>query len=219
MLDFVRFVSVPRLRALLLATLPAALLVLAAPAHAQVWTEAGDAGDLVGTAQATAGTGSLNTILGNLASPTDVDVYCIHLAAVPPANLPLVQLQCVVIGGPNVRLFDAAGNGVYMNETCQAGAKTLLAPNVSMPAGTYYVAVSYYGVDPQSAGGPIWLTGLPGQRAPDGPGAAGTLTGWSGTPLVQPINPYQLNLMFMQYCSAPTPTLHPTWGTLKSHYR
>lgn len=199
--------------------LAACVAVLSATvAHAQTWNEAGDAGDLVATAQSTAGSGPLQTINGSLASPTDVDLYCVHLVAVPPANLPLVQLQCVVLQGPNVRLFDAAGNGVLMNETCAGGNKTILAPNVSLAAGTYYVAVSYYGVDPQSAGGPIWLAGVPGQRAPDGPGAAGALTGWAGNANVQPLNPYTISLSFMGYCEAPTPALPRSWGALKAHY-
>lgn len=206
----------PRLAAAILAF---SLLALAGRAHAQVWAETGDAGDLISTAQFTTGSGPLQFITGNLGSPTDVDVYCIHLQSVPPAGLPLVQLQCIVIQGPDVFLFDAAGNGVFTNTTCSSGAKTLLAPNTGLAAGTYYVAVAFYGNDPQSAGGPIWLPALLGQRAPDGPGAAGTLTGWAGAPVVQPNNPYQINLAFMQYCGAPVPTAQPTWGTLKSHYR
>jgi hypothetical protein len=195
-----------------------AALSFATVAQAQTWNETGDAGDFVASAQSTVGTGALQTINGNLASPTDADLYCVHLTAVPPAGLPLVQLQCVLIQGPNVRMFDALGNGVFMNETCSGGNKTILAPNVSLAAGTYYIAVSYYGVDPQSAGGAIWLSGLPGQRGPDGPGAAGTLTAWAGNASVQPINPYTIHLAFMGYCEAPTPALPATWGALKVHY-
>lgn len=194
-------------------------LVSASGVRAQVWNETGDAGELVSTAQVTLGTGSLTTINGNLASPTDVDLYCIKMPSVPPAGLPLIQLQCLVISGPNVWLFNASGNGVLSNSTCSAGNKTILAPNVSLAAGTYYVAVSYGGIDPQSAAGAIWLSAPPSQRAPDGPGAAGTLTGWAGTPIVQPINPYQITLSFMTYCDAATPTAIPTWGLLKIRYR
>jgi hypothetical protein len=197
-----------------------ALLVLAiAPvAHSQVWNEVGDAGDLVSSAQVTAGSGGLTTINGILASPTDVDLYCIHLSAVPPSGQPLVSLQCVALMGPNVWLFDATGLGVFTNATCALGNKTILAPNVSLAPGTYYLAVSYYGLDPFSAAGAIWLPALFGQRAPDGPGGAGSLTAWSGAPTVSPINPYQINLTFMQYCDAATALSTPTWGSLKIRY-
>jgi hypothetical protein len=89
---------------------------------------------------------------------------------------------------------------------------------VSLAPGTYYVAVSYSGVDPFSAAGAIWLPALGGQRAPDGPGGAGTLTAWSGSPTVSPMNPYQIKLTFMQYCDAATAVTTSTWGSLKIRY-
>ena len=218
-----------------LLTLAAAVLTLStgSTARAQVWNEVGDAGSLVQTAQVTVGSGPLLTILGNLASPTDVDVYCIHyeytppgaamgaraLSAGPPPGLPLIQLQCAGTQDPNVWLFDAAGNGVLSGSTCAAGNKTIFTPAVPLTPGTYYVAVSYYGYDPQSALGPIWLPGGPTSRAPDGPGAPASLVGWAGTPILGPLSPYQLNLTYMSYCSAPVPTVRTTWGTLKSIYR
>jgi hypothetical protein len=194
-------------------------IALVPGAQAQTWNEVGDAGDLVATAQSTVGSGSLTAINGNLGSPTDVDLYCIKMLSVPPAGLPLIQLQCVVNNGPNVWLFDAAGNGVFTNATCSSGNKTIVAPNVSLATGTYYVAVSYTGVDPQSAGGAIWLSGLPAQRAPDGPGAGGALTGWAGSAIIQPVNPYHIALNFMSYCDAPTASGKATWGSLKIRYR
>jgi len=200
-----------------------ALLTLAfaaAPASAQIWSENPDAGDLVSTAQVTAGAGALTQIQGFLASPTDVDIYCVHLSATPPAFSALIGLNCAVIQGPNVWLFDAAGNGIASNNTCSGGSKQILAPNVSLAPGNYYVAVSYFEWDPQSSLGAMWQPVLPFWRAPDGPGAAGTLTGWAGSPVVQPINPYQVffNPGFT-ICSAATSTSSSAWGTLKIRYR
>ena len=206
----------PRLTSFLAAGL--FTLVVASATHAQVWNESGDAGDLVSTAQTTVGSGPLTTINGGLASPNDVDLYCIRMPSVPPTGQPLIRLGCVAHQGPNVWLFDAAGNGVLTNATCSAGFKTIAAPNVSLPAGVYYVAVSYSGVDPQSSGGAIWLPAVLGQRAPDGPGAGSPLTGWAGTANVQPINPYQITLTGMTYCDAATPAKQPTWGALKILY-
>jgi len=208
---------------LLRLTLPAAfalLALLAAPrAQAQTWNETGDAGPLLGTAQTTTGSGPLTAINGNLDSPFDVDLYCIRLTAVPPAGLPLVQLTCAGINGPNVYLLDATGKGVFTNQTCSLSSKTILAPNVSLAAGTYYLAVAYTGMDPQSPSGVIWLPGVLGQRAPDGPGGALALNSWSGTPNVQPINPYHVSLAFMSFCDGAVPTLRSTWGSVKAHYR
>jgi hypothetical protein len=201
------------------ALLATVLLLCASGARAQVWTETGDAGDLLSTAQSTIGGGPLFSINGTLASPTDVDVYCIRLSSVPPAGQPLVQLQCAYLNGPNVWLFDATGKGVLTNQTCSGGNKTLLAPAVSLATGTYFVAVSYTGLDPQSAGGAMWIPLLPGQRPPDGPGAALPLAAWAGNPMVQPINPYHLSLADMAYCDSAVPTLRSTWGSVKSHYR
>lgn len=195
-------------------------LLAAAPARAQIWSESPDAGDLVSTAQVTAGAGALTQIQGFLASPTDVDVYCVRLTATPPAFSALIGLNCAAIQGPNVWLFDAAGNGIASNNTCSGGSKQIIAPNTSLPPGNYYVAVSYYDYDPQSALGAIWAPGPPFWRAPDGPGAAGTLIGWAGTPNVQPINPYQVffNPGFA-FCESATATSSQPWGTLKIRYR
>ena len=150
---------------------------------------------------------------------TDVDLYCVRLATVPPAGLPLAQLQCSINQGPNIFLFDATGKGVFTTSVCSGGNKTIVAPNASLPVGTYYVAVSYLGYDPQTSGGPIWLQFLSGQRAPDGPGAALALASWSGSPLVQPLNPYHIALAGFSFCGAVVPTQRSTWGWIKVLYR
>lgn len=191
-----------------------------APVHAQIWVESPDAGDLVPTAQVTVGSGTLSQIQGQLASSTDVDVYCVRLSATPPAFAALIGLNCVAVLGPNVWLFDAAGNGIGSNQTCSGGSKMIITPSTSLPPGNYYVAVSYFDFDPQSASGAIWQPGPPFWRAPDGPGAAGTLVGWAGTPIVQPLNPYQVFFSpYFTFCETATGTSRSTWGTLKSLYR
>ena len=204
---------------IILALTTLALLANAPRALAQTWNETGDAGDLIATAQVTIGTGPLQTIHGSLPLSDDVDLYCIQLTSVPPAGAPIVGLQCVVNQGPNIWLFDANGNGVVMNETCQGGLKQLLAPNGGMTLGTYYVGVSYYGRNATSPGGFIWIPGLPNQRTPDGPGAPGPLTSWTGIVTVNPLNPYTIQLGHFGYCSAATPTSRATWGAVKSYYR
>lgn len=195
------------------------LAALAPVAGAQTWTEVGDAGNLIATAQATVGAGAITQITGSLPLSDDVDLYCVRLTSVPPAGTPIVQITCLAQQSPNVWLFDAAGNGVFTNETCAFGSKTLLAPSVSMTPGTYYVGVSYYNRNAISTGGNIWIPTLPGQRTPDGPGAALPLSGWAGIVVVNPPNPYTINLSGFAACSAATPALRPTWGHVKSYYR
>ena len=194
-------------------------LVGASSARAQVWTEIGDAGPIVATAQVPLGTGALITIDGTLGASTDADVYAVQMLAVAPTGLPLIQSQCTVNQGPNIFLFDATGKGVFTTSICGGGNKTILAPLVALPVGTYYVAIAFSGLDPQSAAGPIWLSFLSPQHAPDGAGAAQALTGWSGTPLVQPVNPYPITLGNMGYVGGTVPTRRSKWSALKLRYR
>lgn len=182
-------------------------------AEAQVWNEQGDAGDLPATAQVTAGSGGLTTINGTLASPLDIDMYCLNLNFVGASA---ICLQCVVIQGPDVWLFDAAGNGLAATTTCQAGCKQMI---MTVPPGTYYVAVSYDGMLPNSPGGPIWNPSNQPQHSPDGAGAPGPVVAWVGNPIVQPSNPYQLQLQNFSYCSGPVPVHNTTWGRIKTIYR
>lgn len=203
----------PRLAGLL-ATLAAALL-MACSAAAQTWNETGDAGNLPASAQITAGSGALTTINGNLASASDVDMYCIRVVD-PPAFL--ARLQCVVIQGPDLWLFNSAGTGVSANFLCQGGDKRVSGV-FAATTGTYYLAVSYRGVAPSAASGAIWLPSNVAEHAPDGPGAAGVVTSWPGTGNLQPINPYTIILAGAGFCDTPTPARGTAWGTLKVRYR
>lgn len=194
------------------------LLALAPAALAQTWNEVGDAGDMIATAQVTVGVGPLTTINGALGSAGDVDLYCVELGITPRVlGIPAVQLQCVMDAGPNLWVFDANGMGITTHPVCMGGFKTVTTAYFPSP-GTYYVAVAYAGVDPVSAGGPIWATGVPAERGPDGPGAASPLAGWVGSGNVAPVNPYQLSLGYITYCDAATPAAKPTWGALKLRY-
>lgn len=203
----------------------ALVALFATTGSAQVWNETGDAGQDIGTAQATVGTGSLTQINGTLESSYDVDMYCVQVgpsADVP--GLPVFALQCVVNQGPNIFVFDANGYGIAMNETCQGGVK-ILTTNIIPTAGpvTLYLAVAYYGMEPLTGASTIWQVGLPGERAPDGSDPSAPLVGWLGTPNVQPINPYSINVgsggVVTSFCDAPVPVEMQRWGTLKVRFR
>lgn len=191
-------------------------LALTAPrAHAQVWAEAGDAGQTPANAQITVGSGPLTEIDGNLDSNLDVDMYCIHVTDVAGF---VASLQCVAIQGPHLWLFDASGKGVAMNSICQASSKFVNGAFLS-GTGTYYVAVGYDGQWPYAGADLIWLQAYVGQRAPDGPGAANPLSSWQGVGNPQPINPYKISLVGATFCESPTPAANGTWGGVKAIYR
>jgi hypothetical protein len=109
--------------------------------------------------------------------------------------------------------FDRAAGACDANPASTGPAGDLLA------TGTYSVAVSCSGFDPQSRTGAIWIPLVGSQRAPDGPGAALTLASWAGSAMVQPLNPYHVAFANIGYCAAAVPTLRSTWGAEKSHYR
>jgi hypothetical protein len=197
----------------------ASLLASASPARAQTWAETGDAGDLVATAQVTAGSGLFTAITGELSQQGDVDLYCLQLLAVPPMNQPLAGIACSTNSDPSLFLFDAGGVGVDANLTCAGGMK-LVAATGSMAPGLYYLAVAHNARLPQSANGPIWSAAYTGHFAPDGSGAGAPLTGWIGTSLFVPPYPYQLTLYsnWVGYCEQATPTASVSWGALKATY-
>jgi hypothetical protein len=192
----------------------AGLVSLAAPASAQVWNEAGDAGPLPATAQATLGSGALTSITGTLPSATDVDMYCITVT--DPASF-YACLTCVVIQSPDLYLFDATGKGLAVAQIC-AGSCKQITPSFVGGAGTYYLAVAQYGSLAFAGPDLIWLSNTTFARAPDGPGAANAITSWGGSPqFATPIN-YQINLSGASFCSGATPTHVNSWGSLKLHY-
>lgn len=195
--------------------------LLAAVAQAQSWSEAGDAGELVGTAQVTTGTGGLSLLTGTLSAHNDIDVYCIQLTAVPPAGLPLVSLNpCASMADPSVYLFSSAGLGVNANMTCAGGMKEVTAPNVSLSPGLYYVAVAHYDWMPDSLGGNIWQQAFTGPLLPNGPGAGSALNGWVGPQTFTPATGYTLTLHpgFIGFCELATAADGLSWGTLKATF-
>lgn len=210
--------TVPGLR---LALAVASFLSAAASfAFAQSWTETGDAGSLVGTAQVTTGSGSLATIVGQLSDIGDVDLYCVHLVAAPPSNLPLASINCAQFSDPNLYLFDADGMGVNASMTCWNGMKQVIAPG-SLAPGHYYLGVSHGSYLPSSIVGNIWtLDYYSGPIVPNGVGAGSPLSHWVGpVPFVPPYD-YQLNLNgnWIGFCEQATADESLSWGALKATY-
>lgn len=156
------------------------------------YPETGDAGDLPATAQQAAGQfGSLNAIVGAIASTTDADLYIIEIC--DSANF-----SASTVGGATLDtqlwLFRPDGTAIVFNDD-HVGGTTLQSTitNQYIPGnGTYLLGISAYDRDPDGAGGAIWIdTPFRSERTPDGPGAPGPVIAWSGSGAS---GGYQINL-------------------------
>jgi hypothetical protein len=181
---------------------------LASAAFAQIHNEVGDAAELL-PGQATAGVGALTTINGSFLSATDVDLYAI--AITDEANFSATTVNAATLADTQLWLFNSAGNGVAFNDDDPPPGTTLQSRLSSLfvtSNGTYYLGVSRYDRDAQAGGLDMWVdTPFNVERAPDGPGAGGVLSGWAGTGF-STLNPiYQINLTGASFIPEPTAAL------------
>lgn len=161
-----------------------ALAVLSAGAVAApiTFTESvGGTGFLPGTAEVVAG-GAQNglTILGNLNDgrggfgPNLVDMF---LFSVGQAGTYFFDTFGTVIPDPALFLFDIAGNGLYWNNDASVTpSNTQSSFATTLGLGDYYIAVAFYGLDPDDGAGSIFNT-----LANEGPALAGSgaVVGWN----------------------------------------
>jgi hypothetical protein len=191
-------------------------LMCGAPARAQVWNEVGDAGAIPGLAQSTAGLGSFLKVNGTLPADSDVDMYCIQITNRAAFT---AGLNCLIQLSADLYLFDGLGKGIAVAQVCAAGNKAI--NNALVPSnGLYYLAVAPHGALAFSGINAIWLPGSTSQRAPDGPGAAGSVNSWGGTPVVQlGFTSYSVDLTGVSFCNAITPAALPSWGHIRNIYR
>ncbi|MEM7311837.1 MAG: hypothetical protein AAF497_01670 [Planctomycetota bacterium] len=169
-------------------------------ATASTWTEIGDAPDLP-PGQVPSGTGALTQIDGNLQSiDFEADVFCIHID--DPANFSATEL-----GAPNdiaLWLFDANFDGVtFHGDDDSSFSPPTIVPgltNAFVPGpGVHYLAVSPSGRDPVAFGLEIWQDLPLIERMPDGPGAPGPISGWTGLGFGQD-RPYSIALTGTSFC-------------------
>lgn len=178
------------------------------------WTEVGDAGNLPASAQVPLGVGSLDFIAGSIGSSTDADMYAILIN--DPAMFGARTVNTPgTLSDTQLWLFDAAGNGIVFNDdsSTPASLRSAIGPAYvgNSPLGTpapvysgpgiYYLAITGYNVDATSTGGLIWNnTPFASQRGPDGPGAPGPITGWTGTSVT---GTYTIELTGAKFIPAP----------------
>jgi hypothetical protein len=176
------------------------LSLLVNPAHAVNWTEVGDAGDLLGTAQEPIGNGPLRNIYGTVSTNTYVDLYRIFIS--DPTSFSASVTSTSGNFDSVLALFNEGGFGIYGNDDSRLGDR-----NAGLPAGSflgpqapgwYYLAVFGLDTTPTSGNGftPDHYIG-PDVSAPftqvfgaSGPGGASPLTGWAP---VDPANVVSIN--------------------------
>lgn len=157
-----------------------ALSMTTTAAFAQIWTEVGDAPPLL-PGQITVGVGPLTNIVGAVGASGDADLYCIYI-------YDWQAFRATTVGQPGslsdtqLFLFNANGMGVTHNDDSGGGARSTLTSQFLSGNGIYFIGITGYNTDPSSAGGLIWNnTPFGTERAPDGPGAGGSLASWAGS--------------------------------------
>ncbi|HEX5051281.1 MAG TPA: hypothetical protein VFZ65_05880 [Planctomycetota bacterium] len=164
-------------RSQLFSSLFTPILLQAALLPAQNWSESGDAGQLLRTAQTPQGFGPLASITGSINN--DADLYVLQI------DDPLT-FSASTVGGATIDtqlfLFDVHGRGVVMNDDSAGTNQSTITGQYVPSPGRYYLAISCYDRDPIAIDGEIWndqpyFT----QRQPDGARAREQLSGWNGT--------------------------------------
>lgn len=117
---------------------------LFASAQAQTYTESGDAGQTLATAQTVPG--GVTTINGTLNVSGDVDLYKLTFSTAAS-----VTFHATSAGDPNLILFDSAGHGLWGDDDAGGGPSGLDSQITwTVAPGTYYLAYgnnNIYGYD------------------------------------------------------------------------
>jgi hypothetical protein len=163
------------------------LLLFTVTAMATTYTETGDAGQTMSTAQQILGSGSLDTIYGSLAGDAwdspDADMYLIRLAG---GAFTADTLGSTVFD-PMLHLYDTSGTRVLFNDDHYSLQAYITSS--SLPADDYYLAISWF------------ATGYNFTQASDW-----TPASYAGE------TPYQINLQGASFVSVPEPTTFILFG-------
>ena len=170
-----------------------AFVTIASASFAATWTEVGDAGFDAATAQLTGMAGDpLTSISGARAGALANERADLFVIQIKDA-VNFFASTAAVDGGAatfdtRLMLFRLDGTGVAFNDdtVAQVGGPSRIDNSSSLiTAGYYLLGIDAYSgtQGPSSAAGLIWGLGSPWTpvKAPDGPGAGGTLTGWGTT--------------------------------------
>lgn len=191
------------------------LALLANPAHAVDWTEIGDAGQLVSTAQMPTGDeGRLRNIYGTISTNNDVDLFRIYISNPTTFTAGVSSTSGNLDSG--LILFNEGGYALYGNDDAMLGTRisSLPAGHVDGPQapGWYNLAIFALGTPPVSGDGftPDHYM-FPNVSSPytqiltaTGPGGASPLTGWAQLEDTKTINE-EYNLMLRGVTVSPVP--------------
>jgi len=139
---------------------------LAGQAGAATFTENGDAGQTVASAQDTSSSGPLQAltgISGSISSSTDADLYLIHIAD-PLSFVASATAAGTSMFDPQLFLLTLNGAPVALNDDAAGGVDTLptLGGINGLTAGFYLLGVSQSGYDPvNSVNQLLFAAGLP----------------------------------------------------------
>jgi hypothetical protein len=193
------------------------LALLANPAHAVDWTEIGDAGQLVSTAQMPTGDeGRLRNIYGTISTNNDVDLFRIYISNPTTFSAGVSSTSGNLDSG--LILFNEGGYALYGNDDAMLGTRvsSLPAGHVNGPQapGWYNLAIFALGTPPVSGDGftPDHYM-FPNVSSPytqiltaTGPGGAAPLTGWAQLEDTVALNEeYRIRLSGVTVSAVPEP--------------
>ena len=136
------------------------------------------AGDSLATAQVVTGlSGTIDTISGEIGDASDVDIFRISLGS--GAFGFTTEGTGGTLADTQLFLFNSAGLGVLTNDDTTSFRSTLTGSGLT--PGDYFLAITGFNRDPQSAGGLIFPNTFTGINGPTGPGGGSALTGWTGS--------------------------------------
>jgi len=175
------------------------------------WQEQGDAGKFVGSAQATLGVGSIDSISGEFAAgildPDLEDMFLISITNPAAFNITVTSangtlglfLFNVTLGNEGLGLVATIAGTGSLSGTSNDGSLA----GVNTP-GIYALAIAVPGRYPVSNLGPIFDFDNPNEiSGPDGSGGFLPHTNWAGTP--GPIGDYGVELSGSGFFAVPAP--------------
>ncbi len=152
-----------------------------------IWTESGDAGDMPGTAQGAAGSGSLTDIFGTVSALTDADMFIINITN-PAAFSATTNVSPLTMTDTTLYLFNLDGTGIAKNDDVSASNYLSNFPvgasqYASIAPGQYILAVAGFAFAPFNITPPTTLADLmfdvntfTGVLSPQNPGP---ILGWA----------------------------------------
>jgi hypothetical protein len=188
--------------------------LLAASAHAQVWIETTDAGDMPGTSQTATGAGALTDIFGTVSVNSDADIFRIYIAN-PAAFSATTDTAPGTMADTTLYLFNLDGTGIAKNDDVSGANYLSVMPAgdvaySSLAPGEYLLAVGGFAFSPYYVNPPATLsdlifdvntfTGVVGPQA----GATGMpILGWANVGMYSS-GTYHVSLTGAELVPAPT---------------